>query len=309
MNDPVLVPFSLANFSKELNEVTGWLKGWGIVADRTRMKQYGEVFQEVQAARESGKIEEFAKKLPPELYYGRFDDSTAVRVIRTAFPKPRPGRLSQLLKRGLEGVFLLRDELPDKSKARDHLFQLLFASYMRLRRIPVWLNKTNDGTRPDLVSEVEGFSLDIECKRTQSPKKVFPALSDGIKQLNRADLRFKRFMRPRRKLVVVDISKHYFDGKTALQFETVAEYEAHVEYCVFNAGRALEKKMRTEFKSRRVSVPPSLAIVLHLRIPALVHNEYRLLAGIKMTFCSIAEPGSLDEFLIKRFMQAIRPSV
>jgi hypothetical protein len=171
MSDPVLVPFSLTNFSKELEEVTEWLKGWGISTDRTRMKQYAEVFQEVLDAKQSGATEEFAKKFPPELYYGCFDDATTIRIIRRAFPKPRPGKMAELLKRGLEGVHLLRDELPDKSKARDHLFQLLFASYLRLRGIPVWLNKENDGTRPDIISPMEGFSIDIECKRTQSSKK------------------------------------------------------------------------------------------------------------------------------------------
>jgi hypothetical protein len=309
MSDPVLVPFSLTNFSKELQEVTEWLKGWGICTDRTRMKQYAEVFQEVLDAKQSGKAEEFAKKFPPELYYGCFDDATTIRIIRRAFPKPRPGKIAELLKRGLEGVHLLRDELPDKSKARDHLFQLLFASYLRLRGIPVWLNKENDGTRPDIISPMEGFSIDIECKRTQSSKKVFPALSTGVKQLNRADHRFKRFKHPRRKLLVLDVSKHYFDGARALQFETLAQYEARVEYCIASAGVALERKMRSEFKSRRVSVPPSLGIVLHLRIPAFVQNEYRLFAGIKLTFCSIAEAGSLDEFLAKRLMRIIGPAV
>jgi hypothetical protein len=307
MSDPILVPFSLTNFAKELEEASEWLKGWGISAARTRMKQYGEVFQEVLTARQSGKIEEFAKKFPPELYYGCFDDAAAVQVIRTAFPKPRSGKLSELLKRGLEGVYLLRDELPDKSKARDHLFQLLFASYMRLRRIPVWLNKTNDGSRPDLVSRVEGFSLDIECKRTQSSKKIFPALTDGVKQLNRADGRFKRFKHPRRKLIVLDVSKHYFNGNTALQFETLTQYEAHVEYSITNAGLVLQKKMRSEFKSRSSSLPHSLGIVLHLRLPAFVRNEYRLLGGVKLTFCSVAEPGSFDEFMVKRLMQRIGP--
>jgi hypothetical protein len=307
MSGPILVPFSLTNFSKELDEISEWLKGWGISASRTRMKQYGEVFQEVLTAKQSGKIEEFAKKFPPELYYGCFDDAAAIRVIRTAFPKPRPGKMGELLKRALEGAHLLRDESQGNATARNYLFQLLFASYLRLGRIPVWLNRENDGTQPDLVSPIEGFSIDIECKRTQSPKKVFRALSDGVKQLNRAADRFKRFKHPRRKLVVLDVSKHYFDGKTALQFETLAQYEAHVEYCIARAGIALEKKMRSEFKSRRASVPPSLGIVLHLRIPAFVRNEYRMLGGVKLTFCSVADPGSFDEFMVKRLMKRIGP--
>jgi hypothetical protein len=65
--------------------------------------------------------------------------------------------------------------------------------------------------------------------------------------------------------------------------------------------------MRSEYSARRKSVPAAVGIVLHLRIPGFVRHEYRLFSGVKLTFCSVAEPGSFDEFMVKRLMLRIGP--
>jgi hypothetical protein len=243
MTNPILVPITLTNLSKELDEVVEWLTGLGLSVDRTRLQLYRKVFDGVIRARMSGALENFAEQFPPEIYSGCFADVNAVGAIKTAFPKAKSRATRELLRRGLKGVGLLRDEKTTGSKARDHLFQLLFASYLRYRGIPLVLNRKNDDTKPDVISRIEEFSFDIECKRVQFYRNAPDAVQDAMEQLRTADRRFTRRSRySRRPLIVLDVSKLCFTGTTLLEFENLTHCRAFVEYSLVKAALAIEKE-------------------------------------------------------------------
>jgi hypothetical protein len=244
--------------------VNGWLTGLGLSVNRTRLQLYRKVFDGVVRARISGTVEQFAEQFPPEVYSGCFSDVTTVQAIRTAFPKARSRAIRVVLKRGLEGVGLLRDEKPDGNKARDHLFQLRVASYFRYRGIPVLINRKNDGTRPDVIARIREFSFDVECKRVQSYRALASSVKEAMDQLDTADRRFARKARARRPLIVLDVSKLCFTGTTLLEFEKQRHYEAFVEYSVAKAALAIEKA------TARHPIPPRITVLLPLSIPAFV---------------------------------------
>jgi hypothetical protein len=286
-----------------MDEVNEWLESWGIAVDRTRMRQYGNIFNGILRARMTGAIEDFAKKCPPEDYSSCFVDASAVRLIKKAFPKPRPRSLAKLIKRGLEGTYLLRQEKSQTAKACDYLFELMFASYLRLRRIPVLLNPSNDAARTDLVARVAGYSFDMECKRTQSVEGLLGAVEDGIKQLNRVGNRFERHHHARRSLVVVDISKLCFTGSTLLEFPALPHLSTHVKYTMECAVLALEREMRFN------TIADSLVIILHLKIPAFVREAGCLWDATKLYYTSPCSLDSPDGVIVTRLMERIGPGV
>ena len=300
-NEPILAPTTLADFSKQMDEVSQWLVLWGIATDRTRVQHYKKIFEGVLRARITGTIEDFAKECRPEEYSSCFVDASAIRLIKRAFPKPQPRSLAKLLERGIEGTYLLREERPQKPKARDYLFELMFASYLRLRGIPVLLNPSNDESRTDLVARVVDCSFDIECKRAQSAEALFGAVKKGIKQLNRAGNRFTRREYPRRSLVAVDISKLCFTGSALLEFPSLRHLRAQVRYTMACAARALEKEMRPG------TIPDSLIIIFHLKIPAFVREDGCLWDATKFHYASPAALASPDGAITMRLMERIGP--
>ena len=304
MIDPIFIPTTLASFLKDIDEVGDWLTGLGLSVDRTRLQVYRKVFVGVTRARISGKLEQFAETFPPELYSGCFSDVGSIRAIKRAFLRTRSRALREVLKRGAEGAHLLRDEKPDGNKARDHLFQLLVASYFRHRGIPVYLNWKNDGTRPDVIARLEYFSFDIECKRVQFSSSVSSAVAEAMGQLETANLRFVRKSRARRRpLIVLDVSKLCFAGATLLEFEEHRHYAAFVEYSVTKVALAIERG------TARHPIPPCFTILIHLSIPAFVHEARCLVQAIKLHYCSTAEIGSSDAIAVQRLMECVGPGI
>jgi hypothetical protein len=303
MTDPIFIPTSLATFSKDIDEVGDWLTGLGLSVDRTRLQLYRRVFDGVIRARISGRLEQFAERFPPEVYSGCFSDVSAIRTIKNAFPKTKSRAIRELLKRGAKGAGLLRDEKPDGNKARDHLFQLLVASYFRHRGIPVFLNWENDGIRPDVIAKLPGFSFDIECKRLQSSKAVLSAVKEAMGQLEIADQRFARKVHARRLLIVLDVSKLCFTGGTLLEFYEQSQYVAFVEYAVTRVAWAIQREIA------RHPIPPWFTILIHLSIPAFLHDAGCLVQGVKLHYCSTAEFGSSYALAVQRLVECVGPAI
>jgi len=177
-----------ATFATRLIE---YLEMKGIRARQTRLGEYESLLQRLLSSNYNDK--EMEDKLL--LVMRELDEWS---WIYRGLMKAEPEGSLELLRQAVDGVAFAKDESTN-TRPRNTQLELRVASYFLQAGFPVSFSGLSD-----LVVDVEGFPVFVECKRLNSPKQVDKRAKEAARQLRH---RYKSTLVASYGLVVLDISR------------------------------------------------------------------------------------------------------
>jgi len=150
-----------------------------------RIARYFKYLREIEEGRQLDN-QEFGKILQKDkakYYYSQFYVLEICNLIDALERRPQDkiiikNKLADLAK----GTYLLSEENPADTRARDTTFELSLFSFLQARDLNISVCEPN----PDLRLKSGKFVYEIECKRPQSVKSLERSLKKATKQLRKS---------------------------------------------------------------------------------------------------------------------------
>lgn len=182
---------SLAAKSASTARLIEWLEAKGLRARQTRLGEYLRLYDQFLTGKCSDV--EISDKL---LFAMREIDEWS--WIYQGLLRAEPEGSFELLSQAIDGVAYAKDESLD-TRPRNIQLELRVASYFLQTGFSVSLSDVSD-----LVVNVEGFPIFVECKRLNSPRQVAKRSKEAARQLRQ---RYQNGKKPSYGLVVLDASR------------------------------------------------------------------------------------------------------
>jgi Holliday junction resolvase len=190
-----------SNLTTELQAATQWLDRLSIAYSATRFGSYKKTLNELEAARLAG-IDMFDAASELGAFASLFESNELVTIHQGLADKRLDTYLRPRLKELTSGPdSYVNENASSSNKARNTGFELAVMA----RLATAGLSIGQDGGLPDVVAQLGGTSVIVECKRPQSEAGIPRAISDARNQLA------KRYREARRSrptgFIALDITK------------------------------------------------------------------------------------------------------
>lgn len=150
-----------------------------------RIARYFKYLKEIEEGRklDSQSFGKILQKDKAKYYYSQFYVLEICNIINSLENLPQDEKIiKEKLIDLAKGTYLLSEENPNNTKARDTAFELSLFSFLQARDLNVKVCAPN----PDLELKSEKFTYSIECKRPQSAKTLEKNIKKAIKQLRKS---------------------------------------------------------------------------------------------------------------------------
>ena len=150
-----------------------------------RIARYFKYLREIEEERQLdnqsfGKI---LQKDKTKYYYSQFYVLEVCNIINSLESRPQDEKIiKEKLVNLAKGTYLLSEENPNDTKARDTTFELSLFSFLQARGLDVKICDPN----PDLKLKSDKFTYSIECKRPQSINSLEKHVKKAVKQLKKS---------------------------------------------------------------------------------------------------------------------------
>lgn len=197
-----------------------YLESKGLRARQTRLGEYSRFYSRYLSGECSS--EEIKAKL---FFVMREMDEWS--WIYRGLAKSEPEGSLELLRQAVGGVPFARDEAAD-TRPRNIQLELRVASYFLQTGFSVSFSGLSD-----LVVDVEGFPIFVECKRLNSPRQVIKRAREAARQLRH---RYQNSRKSSYGIVVVDASRiiHPKQGIASGQTETIVRDGLRAQLTAFD---------------------------------------------------------------------------
>jgi hypothetical protein len=251
-----------------LSEAATWIEGLGIRVSATRIARYVKIIKMLADYHEGGDVTILRRKYGDDVLLNTLSECDTVIAIFDGLRTIVSPGLTERLKLFVAGRDLLFLETSDSNNiARNIGFELEIASAFAKAGTPIDLD------HGDLSVQIEQTWLALECKRPFSYGKLESNLRDACQQLF---LRYEADQLPAtaRGMVAVSISKVENAGRTVLGIQREDELSGIVDQLIENCVRTFRSVWA------RVRDPRTIAILLHLNVPAMV-EDIKLLTKVR----------------------------
>jgi len=150
-----------------------------------RIARYFKYLKEIEEGRklDSQSFGKILQKDKAKYYYSQFYVLEVCNITNSLEKLPQEEKIIKKKLADLgKGTYLLSEENPNDTKARDTTFELSLFSFLQARGLEVKVRDPN----PDLELKSEKFIYNIECKRPQSANSLEKHIKKAIKQLRKS---------------------------------------------------------------------------------------------------------------------------
>ena len=226
-----------------------------------------------------------------------FIESAQLIVIAKTFERIPGSRFREKIRIAAAGPAHPFDEKKSGSKARDFLFELSVAAYLRSRKLPVLMC-----SKKDLITRLPACTILIECKRPQSGKKVGRAIKDATNQLKE---HFKNYPRgiARYGFIALDISVAMNPQRMFVVGDSVDAISNTVDTLFIR----LLKEFNSELTYRRDQ--RILGVLAFAKVLAYCESQNCHISFQKIQPCIHAPRGSYGSMLAEELCNRFSPGV
>lgn len=150
-----------------------------------RIARYFKYLREIEEGRklDSQSFGKILQKDKAKYYYSQFYVLEMCNIINSLERLPQDEKTIKIKLANLaKGTYLLSEENPNDTKARDTTFELSLFSFLQARGLKVKVCDPN----PDLELKSKKYIYNIECKRPQSANSLEKHIRKAVKQLRKS---------------------------------------------------------------------------------------------------------------------------
>lgn len=149
----------------------------------SRLFKYFNNLKEIEIARVKNKtLNALLESDKAKYYFSQYYVSTISDIISVLDTVTLPDEiLKDKLSNLLKGSYLLSEENPENTIARDTTFELELFSFLHKLKTTVSMDNSN----PDIVIRTENFVYNVECKRPASNNSIEKNIRKAAKQLRK----------------------------------------------------------------------------------------------------------------------------
>lgn len=274
-----------------LADLDAWLSGLGLPVRPDRIRLHIANISRLDKAQQDETLRALIEKKGQAKLLWSLVEATEFADAYTALRQHEPDGLRDKLRAALQGPADPSAEDPISNIGRNTMFELNLASRLLQKGVPTRLC-----TNPDILCEIDGARIYIQCKRPFRESTIHGNISDARRQLTR-DLDNSRDLSARG-IVAVSISRVLNPGKNLL----VAKNEHSMRQRLGDTVQTLGDRSRRS--DRRISDDRIVGILFHLITPAYIEDIALLVAAQQVVVFSMAPPGSSDSAIAGRFAAA-----
>lgn len=262
-----------------------WLDSLGIEYSRTRVGNYGKIFDALAKCQQAGTLETFCNEYSFESFVNAAHEAAEIVRIYEGLGEHSVPSLTIRLKNALKGQELYVLDSENRS-GRDFSFELSTAAKF------VGAGLTVDfGHDADLKVQIDSFTLFVECKRLKSTKKIQKRIKEGLSQLHK---RYVESEQPSnaRGLLAISI------GKTINARLGLLEGLDYIDLGnkAFSHNRTFVEKYKSYWQDK--SDRRTLGVAISLDSPGIIKPEKQLVTCHEVTINNIAHADTQEYKLL-----------
>jgi hypothetical protein len=276
----------------ELVTANEWLSSLGIREHQDRQRQHIRRIEQLEEARQAGNLADATRGDAGRLSMFSLTEAIEFLDVYDAFSQGHPDELPDRIRQALDGPADLGDESPKSSLGRNIMFELNLAARLKVQGSPVALP-----LNPDILTEIDGRPLNLQCKRPFRPETIPGNIHDAEKQLVN-DLRAANNPEARG-VIAISVSRLLNRGDQLF----VGPDESTIKQRLGDDVQILGEKYRDVWGN--VADVRIIGILFHLITPTHIQDINLLTVGQQTVVFPLPIRPRADEDLMRHFAYSI----